>query len=85
MRGIIFIFFTMCFFIDWLVCFSRSGELLGKGGFGTVRVVTHKATQNKYALKVSFCFFGLVSSHESSSSVTLAGFMRPDMKPAEGT
>ncbi|CAM9390831.1 unnamed protein product, partial [Ectocarpus sp. 12 AP-2014] len=29
----------------------RSGELLGKGGFGTVRVVTHKATQNKYALK----------------------------------
>lgn len=30
----------------------RSGELLGKGGFGTVRVVTHKATQIKYALKV---------------------------------
>lgn len=36
-----------------LYCGScRSGELLGKGGFGTVRVVTHKETQNKYALKV---------------------------------
>ncbi|CAM9345031.1 unnamed protein product, partial [Choristocarpus tenellus] len=29
----------------------RSGKLLGKGGFGTVRVVTHKATQKKFALK----------------------------------
>ena len=33
-------------------CVSRNGKLLGKGGFGTVRVVTHKETQNKYALKV---------------------------------
>ena len=32
--------------------FYRNGQLLGKGGFGTVRVVTHKETQMKYALKV---------------------------------
>lgn len=31
---------------------SRSGKLLGKGGFGTVRVVTHRATKKKFALKV---------------------------------
>ena len=36
-------------------CVSRNGKLLGKGGFGTVRVVTHKETQNKYALKVRYC------------------------------
>lgn len=32
--------------------YRRSGELLGKGGFGTVRVVTHKETKQKFALKV---------------------------------
>lgn len=65
MHGVMFIFITMCFFVDWLVCYSRSGELLGKGGFGTVRVVTHKATQNKYALKVSPLF--LVWCHDTKA------------------
>lgn len=39
----------------------RSGELLGKGGFGTVRVVTHKETKQKFALKVRY--LALTSSH----------------------